>query len=138
MTPFVRNTIKLIVIVVVYGAILRSASLILEHYYESVRDVILWVILVEQTTIPFLYGFLVINYLEFKHRFSPILLGVLPWVIALYSLVMKLFVVSPEVENVPSWMYITVLVIQTIFLITGAFIGKSVIGKKFQRVSTLE
>ncbi len=105
-----------------YRVVFIIAGLLFEQYLIHIKGPSVPILLLEQSIIPFFFGFYVYKLLKFKGKFSPFLVVFMPLSIVVVNTVLE--IISNEkltILELP-FLFVVVMILQLMFVTIGAYV----------------
>ena len=113
--------------VIIFGFVLyviafQIAGYLFELYIVHIKGPVLPIVLLEQSIIPFIFGFYVYKYLQVYGKLSPLIVLIMPVCLIIPSTIWDIIQGEDVTTFMYTGLYITVVVIQLVFVVFGAYI----------------
>ncbi len=126
-----KKTILIIIFgVILYNIAFRTASLLLEQYINYAIGPILPIIIIEQSLIPFVFGFFVYKYLSFSSISSVFIVLIIPVVNFTLSYATATAEEVAINHSGDLLLLLLIVILQPVFIIAGSFVQYGVKNKK--------
>lgn len=123
MTRNQNNVLILIVGAVLYIITFRIASNLIGLYVSHIKGPVTPIILFEQATIPFVFGYFLMKYFVKPTKFSPLLLLFLPIATMTVALISN-YIEYGNINIEPLWLFLAAYSVQIIFIEFGSYVQR--------------
>lgn len=118
-----KKNIQVIIIgFVLYVIAFQIAGYLFKLYMVHIKGPVLPIVLLEQSIIPFVFGFYVYKYLKVYGVLSPFIVLVMPICLIIPSTIWDIVQGEDVTIFMYTGLYITVVVMQLVFVVFGAYI----------------
>ena len=117
--------------IILYNIVFRTASLLLEQYIIHAVGPVLPVMIIEQSLIPFIFGYFLYKYLPYTNLGSIFIVLIIPVVNFTLSYVTASAEEVAFNNSGDILLLLLIVVLQPVFITLGAFLQYGIINEKF-------
>ena len=117
-----KNILLLIISVGAYALAFQFASLLFAKYMIHINGPVLPIVVLEQTIIPFIFGYYVYKYLNISGALSPLLVLLIPITVILVTTVIDIIQGKNVTIYEHTTAYLVIASTQLVFITIGAYV----------------